>query len=279
MTFVKRILPFLSVYILLLMPHPACGITLQEGEMNLATLFQRMADYQDDREKGILADTISLRMGELLQLPGSFEYPFDRLNRMGKITSPGRNIRIYTWNVPWTDGTTTCFGYLQYKPENKKINLVKLTDRSADMPEPGESILSPDNWYGMLVYDIVEMKHDNMIYYTLLGYDNQDLFRSCKMTDVLYFNEHSEPVFGKPIFHYQKKYACRILFRYSAKVQMSLKWNEKLKMIVFDHLVPANSSYTGQYHYYGPDLSFDALRFENGIWEWVENVDVRNSRE
>jgi hypothetical protein len=47
-------------------------------------------------------------------------------------------------------------------------------------------------------------------------------------------------------------------------------------MIVFDHLSPANESYTGNYQYYGPDLSFDALRFENGIWELKENIDVRN---
>jgi len=70
---------------------------------------------------------------------------------------------------------------------------------------------------------------------------------------------------------------CRILFEYSARVQMSLRWIDSKKMIVFDHLSPTKASLTGNYQYYGPDFSFDALRFENGTWELVEDVDVRNS--
>jgi hypothetical protein len=56
---------------------------------------------------------------------------------------------------------------------------------------------------------------------------------------------------------------------------MSLAWNSKMKMIIFDHLAPPNSSYTGNYAYYGPDFSYDGFRFEEGKWELVEKVDVR----
>ena len=227
-----------------------------------------------------MADTINSQLYDLLKLPGSFDFPFNQLNKLGKITSSDSKIRIFTWNLPSSDGANSYFGFLQYRQDGKHdITLVKLTDHRAEIADPGESTLTPDHWYGMLVYEIVETEINNMIYYTLLGFENRDLFLSCKIADVLYFNDDHEPMFGKALFHYHNKYLCRILFWYSARVQMSLHWNDKLNMIVFDHLSPANESYTGNYQYYGPDLSFDALRFENGIWELKENIDVRNSND
>jgi len=199
---------------------------------------------------------------------------------LGKITSADGKIRIYTWNLPWTDGTNTYFGFLQYKTGNRgETQQVFLNDKSTEISNAGQTILSPSQWYGMLIYDIVETKDREAVYYTLLGLDNQDLFISCKITDVLYFNDNNEPVFGKPIFNYQNKLLCRVIFQYSAKVKMSLTWNKKMKMIIVDHLAPANSSYTGNFAFYGPDFSYDGLRFENGRWELVEKVDVRNSDE
>jgi hypothetical protein len=49
-----------------------------------------------------------------------------------------------------------------------------------------------------------------------------------------------------------------------------------MNMIIFDHLSPSKPSYAGNYQYYGPDFSYDGLKFEQGIWELVENVDIRN---
>ena len=45
---------------------------------------------------------------------------------------------------------------------------------------------------------------------------------------------------------------------------MMLRYDDKLKMIVFDHLSPSKPSYEGKYQYYGPDFSYDGLIFEKG---------------
>lgn len=254
--------------------------TLETAETQISSLFTRMAASTADADKKRINDSIVLLVGVSLQIPGSMDYPFSRLTRMGKISSSDARIRIYTWNLPWTDGTNTYFGFLQYKTGNKgEIRQVFLDDKSAEIPDASGSILSPSQWYGMLIYEIIWTKDAGQVYYTLLGLDNQDLFVSCKIVDVLYFNEQNVPVFGKPVFHYQNKSFCRVFFRYSAKVKMSLTWNSKMKMIIFDHLAPPNSSYTGNYAYYGPDFSYDGFRFEKGKWELAEKVDVRNSDE
>jgi hypothetical protein len=251
--------------------------SLDGNETQIDLLFTRIASSTADTDKKRINDSIVRMMDATLRISGSFDYPFSRLVKMGKISSTDAKIRIYTWNLPWADGTNTYFGFLQYKSNNKdEIKQVFLNDKSAEIPDAADAILSPSNWYGMLNYEIVETKAGGHVYYTLLGLDNQDFFVSCKIADVLYFNDQNDPVFGKSIFHYQNKFMCRVIFQYSAKVKMSLKWNSKMKMIIFDHLAPPNSSYAGNYAYYGPDFSYDGFRFEGGRWELVEKVDVRN---
>ncbi len=276
---VKKASALLFTSILYLASLQASGnpesLTLAETQIGL--LFARMAAATSDADKKTINDSIVLRMEAALRLSGSMNYPFIQLTRMGKISSADQKVRIYTWNLPWADGTNTYCGFLQYKTNNKgEIKQVFLTDRRSDIADPSQSVLSPAQWYGMLVYEIVETKDGANVYYTLLGLDNHDMFVSDKIADVLYFNEANAPVFGKSIFHYQNKLLNRIIFHYSARVKMSLKWDPKMKMIIFDHLAPPNSSYTNNYAFYGPDLSYDGLRFEKGKWELVEKVDVRN---
>lgn len=276
---IKKALAILLAGSLYIFPLKAAGNpeSLAMAETQISRLFIRMAASTADVDRKRINDSIVQLTEVTLQIPGSMDYPFIRLTKMGKISSKDAKIRIYTWNLPWADGTNTNFGYLQYKTKNKgEIKQVLLNDKSAEIPDATRGILTPSQWYGMLIYEIVETKDGDNVYYTLLGLDNRDLFISCKIADVLYFDDHNEPVFGKSIFYYQNKLMCRIIFQYSAKVKMSLKWNSKLKMIIFDHLAPPNSSYTGNFAYYGPDFSYDGLRFVKGRWELVEKVDVRN---
>ncbi len=251
--------------------------SLARAETQISALFTRMAATKADADKQRINDSIVQLMGGAVQIPGSMEYPFALLTRMGRISSGDGRIRIYTWNLPRTDGTNTYYGYLQYTAGKKgETRQVFLNDNSSDIRNAHLAVLSPSQWYGMLVYEIVETKDGGNVYYTLLGLDNQDLFVSCKIADVLYFDNQNLPVFGKSVFNYRNNLVCRVIFQYSAKVKMGLKWNNNMKMIIFDHLAPPNSSYKDNYAFYGPDFSYDGFRFEKGRWELVEKVDVRN---
>ncbi len=252
---------------------------LPKAEAKLAALFAKISVTRTDEENSLIADSVINLLDETLQLPGSFEYTFSQVKTLGKISSPNQKIRIFTWNLPLKDGTNRYFGYILYKTAGDNINMRRLIDQSATINDPDMAALNADNWYGCLIYAVVEKKISGDTYYTLLGYDPENIFTSRKLVDILWFNDKNEPVFGKALFNYNKRMQCRIIFEYAAKVQMSLKWNENMNMIVFDHLSPSKPSYTGNYQYYGPDFSYDGLKFQNEIWEMVENVDVRNSRE
>jgi hypothetical protein len=68
----------------------------------------------------------------------------------------------------------------------------------------------------------------------------------------------------------------RVVFEYSARVSMSLRYDAAKKRIVFDHLSPAKPSFEGNYEFYGPDFSYDAFAFIDNYWVLEENIDIRN---
>jgi hypothetical protein len=257
--------------------HGNSNTSLYEAETRLKALFTRISVKLPDEENLLTTDSIVYLLNATLRLPGSFEYPFDQIGNMGKITSPDKKIRVFTWNLPFRDCTNRFFGFVLHKTgHDNTITVSELTDRHAAIEAPLMATLTADNWYGCLVYEIVEKKVSGETYYTLLGYAPENLFITRKLVDILWFNDNHEPVFGKALFHYNKQMQCRIVFEYAAKVQMSLKWNHDMNMVVYDHLSPSKPSYTGNYQYYGPDSSFDGLRFEKGVWETVADVDARN---
>jgi len=56
---------------------------------------------------------------------------------------------------------------------------------------------------------------------------------------------------------------------------MTLKYDEGKEMIIYDHLSPSEPKYEGQYEFYGPDFSYDGLKYENGIWNTYFDLDPR----
>lgn len=250
---------------------------LNRIENNILQLFEFVSNSKNDDEKDLINNDIAEQFEIALKNPASFNYPFDSLKSIGKITSSDQRLRIYTWNIPYNNGMHKYLGFLQYIPEKCKTPIVfKLTDKSEDLPDPGKQTLNTDNWFGALYYDAIVIKTNDTRYYTLLGFDFNDLFSSKKIIEILYFNESNEPVFGKPIFEIDKKLFNRIIFEYSAHAGMSLKYNKESDMIIFDHLSPSKPSLTGNYKFYGPDMSYDGLKFENGRWILKKDIDIRN---
>ncbi|MNT39865.1 hypothetical protein D3C72_1761470 [compost metagenome] len=57
---------------------------------------------------------------------------------------------------------------------------------------------------------------------------------------------------------------------------MMLKYLPSKKWIVFDHLIPSQPAKEGFYEFYGPDLSYDGLKYENGSWVFMSNLNLTN---
>lgn len=251
-------------------------MSAEEKELNL--LFGRMQKAPDDQTKRQINDTIVMKFGEILSRPESFGIKFDSLRYCGKVVSSDGVVRIFTWNMVLSDLRHQYFGFLQVNKPGREGRKTYFLKDSEDLEKDAErKVYTPEHWYGCLIYKILYNRYRGEEIYTLLALDYNNLLSNKKIIDVLWFDEDNKPVFGKPVFQDEKgKLTNRVIFEYNAQAVMGLKWNERLQMIVYDHLSPVKPEFEGNYKFYGPDFSFDAYRFDKGIWVYVPDVNVLN---
>lgn len=245
----------------------------------------RYFDMQNSKytfdDKRQLNDSIEPLLQTILSDANSYGYPFERLSRKISITSaPDGKFRIFDWDIASPNGTHTYFALMQIRTKTD-ISILQLIDKSDSIADAERRSLDKDNWFGALYYNIVLTKIGKKCYYTLLGWDGNDLFTDRKVIDIISF-DNDEPTFGLPMFYANpkdpKEVKHRVLFEYSYKCSITLTYNPKLNMIVFDHLSPVANRYEGMREYYGADFSYDGFSFENGKWQIKEDLDARNPK-
>ncbi|MBN4065996.1 hypothetical protein JYT51_01530 [Candidatus Amoebophilus asiaticus] len=213
---------------------------------------------------------------KVLEKEGSFEYPFDSLDKISILEPKNHSFRIFTWHLLKDDLTYKHYGYIQAKNKDNTI-LYKLIDNSHQITKPEDSILNYRNWYGAHYYTLLENKHKRKKYFTLLGWDGNNRFTTKKLIETLTFNENCEPVFGAPIINAKDGITnTRLIFEYDAQAVMLLRYDKKKKMIIYDHLSPQKPEYEGIYLFYGPDFTYDGLKFKKGKWQLVEHLKLKN---
>ena len=251
--------------------------TIGEYEEAIRREFDKASVLPSDSLKTEVYKGVEELFASALLLPDAFTYPFDSLAKVGRITSRDEKVRVFTWDLIRNDGSRFYYGFILCRRMNPyNPMLIRLTNNTTDISDIGSQVLGPENWPGALYYEIIEGKWNDHPVYTLLGFDPNNIFTSRKIIDCFYLEDGNIPVFGAPIFMVNNKVRNRVVFEYSARVSMSLRYDEKRKMIIFDHLSPAKPSYEGNYEFYGPDFSYDAFKFIDGFWVLRENIDVRN---
>jgi len=276
---IRRIImiaPVLAVTLLLARNATGQGRVHFTGEEKiLQQQFDSLANARDDDTREALNKKILQRFRRMLKDPGAFDYPFDAIENAGILRSSDGKVRIYNWNVPYEAGYNMFYCFLQYKKADTLLTF-ELNDRSEQIENPENQTLSKDKWYGALYYEIIAKQgRFDETYYTLLGFDPNDYLTNRKVIDVLHFDKQDEPVFGASIFRNRQNVSQRILFEYNQFANMMLRYDKDKEMIVYDHLSPSKPKYEGQREYYGPDFSYDGLKFENGIWNTYFDLDLR----
>jgi len=250
---------------------------LTANETILNELFEQLYLTGSDVEKKKLNDSILLVMPRILESPASFDHPFDSLKRIGKVKSPDNVFRIFTWNVPLSNFAHEYHGIIQVGAGRKpSCQLFVLKDKAPRLEELLHEESSVAMWPGMLYYQVLRHKAGRDVIYTLIGYHFNDRYSDKKIIDVLFFNENREPVFGKPVFDTETGVQHRVIFEYSGKVVMTVRYNPDLKMIVYDHLSPIDPELAGHLRFYAPDFSYDGYRWKSGMWIHQSDIDVRN---
>ena len=247
-------------------------MSLADSELELQEQFENLTMAGSDSLKLKLSDEIMETLKLTLKKEGSFNYPFDLLVNLGKVGSSDEKLRIYSWNCTLENGEYRYYSLLQRK-QGRKMSSVELK-HNVEIPESMETKLSPTQWLGALYYQIVPFENKNKTMYLLLGWDGNE-GRTCKkVIETLSFSKTGEAELGVPLINWRGKRLSRVIFEYSKQVQMSLKYHQREKLVVFDHLSPSEARYANQFEYYGPDFSYDALQFKNGMWHLIEEFDM-----
>lgn len=213
-------------------------------------------------------------LAQILSNPESFYYTFPQLKNIGRISSTDGQLNIFSWNIPESGGFNSYYCILQYSPKRSDMVYVYPLHEAMNKLEKDNQINSDTNaWVSSLYYEIVTTKYKGQVFYTLLGFHFNDILSNFKLVDILSF-DNNRPYFPSRMFLYEGKVLNRIVFEYNERVQMTLEYNPTMEMIIFDHLSPSRPSLEGNYQFYGPDFSYDALRFEDGIWKHRSDVQV-----
>lgn len=256
----------------------AQSIDIKQQTDSISSLFNAIVKAETDEQKLAYNDKVKAVFSNLLKLPETFEYAFLELKFVSKLTSEDGQIRIYTWNIPYENGDFQYFGFVQLR-KISGIDLIELKDKSKKIKQAENKTLYAGNWYGALYYKLLTNTYKGKTYYTLLGWDGNDNFTNKKIIDILSISG-KKIQFGSPVIKMKNnEIKKRLIFEYSEQAKMMLKYDDKIKMIVFDHLAPEQKKFKGQYMYYGPDMSQDGLAFENGFWILKENLDLRNNND
>ncbi len=247
-------------------------------DLDLKILLSRLGNCRVDEQKVELSEEIWKRLKPLMSSEQYFQDSFNGYDELSTLNSQDGQIKICTWNIENNNGVNSFFGGLGVNSPSG-IKTYELIDNYQEVRSPEQATLTPSKWYGAIYYDLIETKSKGNIYYTLIGYNGNNAFSQIKVVDVLVVSRgnNPNPRFGHSVFSDGKRTRRRLVFEYSNRAVMMLRYDVSKKMIVMDNLAPAEQVYQNDFRYYGPDFSYNGLKFEKGKWVLYTEIDIRNT--
>lgn len=270
-------------------------------EDSLIRLRDQVIHCQDETQRFALNEDFMNLLESILWEQNSFKFTWDSVRNFAVVASPDNLFKIFTWHV-WKDNyTVENFGFLHvYNDGRKKYVIFPLYDKRNMIDYP-ESLTGDHNmWYGAVYYQIVPLQTRNKTYYTLLGWNANNLFTNQKVIEILQFKKDKTPLFGAKIFkNYPGGKVARVILEYSKDASLSLKYEKhaydvgtgkrdpKTKrveyetkesdMIIFDHLIPMDETMPQIPSFMVPESSLNqAFIPEEGKWLFLSKVKGRN---
>jgi hypothetical protein len=231
-----------------------------------------------DAEKNSANDSLRHYVEVFLNEKTSFSNPI-KIDFMGDLPSPDGEIRMLTWNLSLSDGTYSYFCYIQKKPfASGNSNWYELNDQHKSVVRPEFKTLKSNQWYGCLYYQIIPVKVNKEIGYTLLGWEGNSPISNKKLIDFVDFNSKGEPVFGKSIFESDNQMKRRVIFEYTKEAYFMLKYDPDEEFIIFNRLEPLKPELEGIYSYYTPIMTYDAYTFKKNKWVLEMDIQPKNPK-
>jgi hypothetical protein len=264
---------FLIAFSICTYAQEALDLSDLETEINALAVEIHSDSSESRRMKN--ANEVLLLLSNNLTKKGSFKFSFSNLKGISVLEPKDKKFKIFTWEVFVNKDSYRQFGIIQTADEK----VYPLEDKSETIKAAEFAKLKPENWYGALYYHVQDFTTgiNNETQYLLLGRDSYGYFERRKVIDILYFDFMGRPRFGNNLIQIkdgrgQIRMVGRYFLQYSASASVTLRYDEDLKMVVYDHLVmgapimkdipPSNI----------PDGSFNGIKAQKGKWEFVDMV-------
>ena len=222
------------------------------------------------------ADSMFTRMlVRALKTKSSFQYPFESLETISIQYSPDSVFRIFTWQLVINENVIRQHGAIQMKTYDGSLKLYPLIDKSDVTTNVADTIGNNYGWIGAIYYKIIQKKSSNQNFYTLLGFDENNIRSSRKIIEVLNFI-NDEPIFGGRYFSYEedtvfKTSHSRYIMEYKKEAGPRLSYDKDMDLIIVEHLVSESNEPKKKWTLIG-DGDYEGFKWKNGKWVHVEKV-------
>jgi hypothetical protein len=263
----------------------ACHLTYAQSRADMKVLQQKedsLKAYAVKIIQGINADnrfnadSIFTRvLVRALKTKNSFYYPFDSLQTISVLYAPDSAFRIFTWQLVINENIIRQHGAIQMKTNDGSLKLFPLIDKSDVTTNVADTVANHYGWIGAIYYKIIVKKADNRNYYTLLGFDENNIRSSRKIIEVLHFS-NGVPVFGGSFFSGEKadgfsKWQSRYIMEYKKEAGPRLNYDKELDMIIVEHLVSESNEPQKKWTLVG-DGDYEGFVWKGNKWMHIDKV-------
>lgn len=292
----KRIF-FISVFLLLAgRGFAQKSFDFRFWEDSLISLRNSVMSASSELQRYELNEDFMNLLESILWEPNSFKFNWDSTKNFAVVTSPDKLFKIFTWFVPKDDFTYENFGFLQvYNDHRKKYVIYPLYDKRNSIDYPNTHIGDQNNWYGAVYFRVVPLVAKNKTYYTLFGWNGNNLFTNQKIIEVLHFRSDQSPVFGANIFKKYPSKVSRVILEYAKNSVLALKYEKQAyeqstgkkdpktkkmiyetvwdNLIIYEELAPLEDGLDGISAYLVPESSLNqGFVADNGKWLYLPRV-------
>lgn len=217
-----------------------------------------------------------------LKIKGSFHYPFDSLATISRLAPGDSAFKIFTWQLVVNENTIRQHGAIQMNTADGSLKLFPLIDKTPSIKNQENYISDNSNWLGAVYYKIVEKEAFGKKYYTLLGYDENNIRSNRKIIEILTFDK-GHPVFGAPGFSLKgdglhPQGIARYIMTYKKDAGPRLTYDAQMDMIIMEHLISETGEPEKKYTYI-PDGDYEGFKWIDGKWVYINKVFTQTTPE
>jgi hypothetical protein len=228
----------------------------------------------DDRLK---ADSTFTRiLMRALKTKNSFYYQFDSLETISQLYAPDSSFKIFTWQLVINDDVIRQHGAIQMRTGDGSLKRYPLIDKSDVTVNIKDTIGNNAGWIGAVYYKIIQKKYNNKDYYTLLGFDEDNIKCNRKIAEVLTF-VNDEPIFGGRYFDFEndaissKKINSRFVMEFKKDAGPRLTYDKDMDLIIVEHLISESNEPAKRWTLVG-DGDYEGFKWINGMWVHIEKI-------